>query len=77
MCLVTPSCLTLYNCIGCSPPGSSVHGTFQGRILEWLPFSSPEKLPDPGIALTSPVSPALQAYSLPSETSGKPKLIGI
>ena len=29
------SCLTLCNCVDCSPPGSSVHGKFQVRILEW------------------------------------------
>ena len=33
-----------------------------------LPFPSPGDLPDPGIELRSP---ALQADSLPSETSGK------
>ena len=40
MCLVTQSCLTLCNLIGCSPPGSSVHGILQARILEWvaIPF---------------------------------------
>ena len=27
-----------------SPPGSSVHGSLQGRILEWLPFSSPTRI---------------------------------
>ena len=26
----------------CSLPGSSVHRIFQARVLEWLPFSSPE-----------------------------------
>jgi len=35
-----------------------------------LPFPSPGDLPDPWI---KPGSPALQADSLPSETSGKPK----
>ena len=35
----------------------------------WLPFPSPEDLPDPGI---EPVSPALQADSLPLEPLGKP-----
>jgi len=25
----------------CSPPGSSVHGIFQARILEWVPLPSP------------------------------------
>ena len=24
----------------CSPPGSSVHGILQARILEWVPISS-------------------------------------
>ena len=33
------SWLTLYNPMDCSPPGSSVHGIFQARILEWVAFS--------------------------------------
>ena len=37
----------------CSPPGSSVHGISQARILEWLPFPTPEDLPGPGIELAS------------------------
>ena len=39
--LVTPSCLTLCDPMDCSPPGSSVHGILQARILEWvaIPFS--------------------------------------
>ena len=34
-------CLTLYDPMDCSPPGSSVHGILQARILEWvaMPFS--------------------------------------
>ena len=32
---VTQSCLTLRDPMDCSPPGSSVHGIFQARILEW------------------------------------------
>ena len=31
------------------PPGFSVHGTLQTRILEWVAVSSPWDLPDPGI----------------------------
>ena len=27
---------TLSDPVGCSPPGSSVHGTFQARVLEWV-----------------------------------------
>ena len=39
--LVAQSCLTLCNPMDCSPPGSSVHGILQARILEWAanPFS--------------------------------------
>ena len=29
------SCLTLCDPIDGSPPGSSVHGVFQARVLEW------------------------------------------
>ena len=32
---VTQSCLTLSHPMDCSPPGSSVHGIFQARVLEW------------------------------------------
>ena len=30
------SCLTLSDPMDCSLPGSSVHGIFQARILEWV-----------------------------------------
>ena len=33
------SCLTFCNPMDCSPPGSSVHGILQGRILEWVAMS--------------------------------------
>ena len=33
---VAQLCQTLCDPIDCSPPGSSVHGVFQTRILEWL-----------------------------------------
>ena len=32
---VAQSCPTLRNPIDCSLPGSSVHGIFQARVLEW------------------------------------------
>ena len=38
-CLVTKSCLTLCHPMNCSPPGFSVHGTSQARILEWVAIS--------------------------------------
>ena len=49
----------------CSPPGCSVHGIFQARILE--PFPSPADLPNPGIELGL----LLQKDSLLSKPTGK------
>ena len=37
--LVTQWCWILCNPIDCSPPGSSVHGILQARILEWVAIS--------------------------------------
>ena len=36
---VTQLCLTLCDPMDCSPPGSSVHGILQARILEWVAIS--------------------------------------
>ena len=45
--LVTQSYLTFCNPMDCSPPGSSVHGILQARILEWIavPFSKGSSWP--------------------------------
>ena len=51
-----------------SPPGSSVHGISQARLLE-LPFPSPGDRPDPGI---KPMSPALAGRFFTTEAPGKP-----
>ena len=32
---VTQSCPTLSDPMDCGPPGSSIHGIFQARVLEW------------------------------------------
>ena len=61
------SCPTLCDPVDCSPPGCSVHGILQARILEWV--ATPGDLPNPGI---EPRSPALQADSLPSKPQGSP-----
>ena len=56
---------------GYSPPGSSVHGILQARILEWVAISSSRgDRPNLGIELGSP---ALPADFLPSEPPGKPQ----
>ena len=40
------SCLTLCDPMDCSPPGSSVHGIFEARIWDRLPFPPPGDLPN-------------------------------
>ena len=55
---------TLGYLMDCSPPGSSVHGILQARILEWVAISSSRGI--------KPRSPALQADSLPAEPLRKP-----
>jgi len=56
---------------GYSPPGPSVHGILQARILEWVAISSSRgDLPIPGIELGSP---ALWADFLLPEPPEKPQ----
>ena len=67
-------CPTLYDPMNCSPPGSSVHGILQARILEWvaMPFSRGSSCPR--------IEPRLlhllhwQAGSLPLAPPGKPSI---
>ena len=40
MCSVAQLCLTFCSPMDCRPPGSSVHGIFQERILEWVAISN-------------------------------------
>ena len=46
------SCLTLCNPMDCNPPGSSVHGILQARILKWIAMPTSR-----GIFLTQGVEP--------------------
>ena len=65
---VAQLCLTLCDSMDCSPPGSSVHGISQAKILKlpgyWVAISFSGDLPNPGI---EPRCPALQTDSLPSK----------
>ena len=67
-----PTCLTVCDPTDYSPPGSSVHGILQARILEWVAYPPPRDFPDPGIEPTSLTSPALAGNSLPLVPPGKP-----
>ena len=42
---VAQSCLTPSDPMDCSPPGSSVHGIFQARVLEWGAIAFPDSCP--------------------------------
>ena len=59
LCLVTQSCPTLWDPMDCSPPGSSIHGVFQTRILEQVAISFSGGWLWPRIELVSLASPAL------------------
>ena len=48
------SCLTLWDPMDCSPPGSSVRGILQAGILEWVATAPPGDLPAPWIKAMSP-----------------------
>ena len=67
--LVPKLCPTLCDPMDSSLLGSSVHGIFQARMLEWVLFPSSGNLLHPGI---KPWSPELQEDSLPSELPVKP-----
>ena len=75
LCLVTQLCSALCNSMDCSPPGPSVHGIFQARILEQVTISFSR-----GIFLTLGSNPSLQCLlhwqegSLPLVSPGKPNL---
>ena len=49
LCSAAQSCLILCNSMNCCPPGSSLQGIFQARILKWVAISFTRGLPNPGI----------------------------
>ena len=67
--LVAKSCLTLATLLTVVPQVPLSMGFPRQGYWSGLPFPSPRDLPDPGIKLRSP---ALQADSSPTESSGRP-----
>ena len=65
--LVAQSCLTLWDPMDCSPPGSSVHGVLQARTLEWVdtPLSVGSSPPRDGTQICY-----ILGWSFPSEPQG-------
>ena len=70
-CSAAQSCLTLWDPMDCSLPGSSIHGIFQARVQEWVAISFFRGSSRPRDRTRSP---ALQADALPSEPPAKPNL---
>ena len=58
----------------CSPPGSSVHGMFQARVMEWVAISCSRPTQGLNLYLLCPLH--WQADSLPLSHLGSPQLIG-
>ena len=56
MCVCAQSCLTLCDPVNHGLAGSSVHGIFQARILEWVAISYSRDLPEQGIKPMIPLS---------------------
>ena len=46
-------CQTLFDPMDCSPPGSSVHGILQARILEWVAMPSSRRSSWPSVFYVS------------------------
>ena len=67
LCMYARSCPTFCDPMGCSQPGSSVHGISQARIWSGLLFPSPKDLPILGTKL---MSLTWQADSLPLSHQG-------
>ena len=61
----------------CSPPGSSVHGILQARILEWVAISYSSGYSRPRDRTPVPAAPALQADSLLLSHRGSPNIKGL
>ena len=71
---VAQLCPTLCDSMDCSPPGSSVRGILQARILEWVAIPFQGIFPNQG---SNPGLPQLRADSLLSEPPRKPKNTGV
>jgi len=66
-------CLTLCDPMDGSPPGSSLHGILQARILAGVAIPSSRGSSQPRIKPVSPILLHWQAGSLPLAQPGKPK----
>ena len=62
-CMHAQLCLTFFDPMDWNPPGSSVYGIFQARILEWVAIFSSSWSSNPRIEPTSPTFSSVQSLS--------------
>ena len=76
ICVCMSSCSFLFetHCdpMNCSPPGSSVHGILQARIVERVAIPFSREYSQPRIKPMSPASPAMAGRFFTAAPPGKP-----
>ena len=75
VCLVVQSCLTICYPMDYSLPGSSVHGIFQARILEWVDISFSRGSFWPRVQTWVSCSSCIAGRFFTAEPSGKPRYL--
>ena len=69
--LVAKSCLSLWDPMDCSPPGFSVHGILQTRILEWVAMPSSRRSSQPRDRTCVSCGSCISGRSFTTEPLGK------
>ena len=64
---VAQSCPTLSDPMDCSPPGSSIHGIFQARVLEWGAIALRNIPHSPGLPITNILHQSLLPFVITDE----------
>ena len=73
---VAQSCPTSNDPMDCSPPGSSIHGIFQARVLEWGAIAFSGWLPHLPVYFSPKSKPQTQVKARQVETGGDSGLQG-
>ena len=74
VCSVTSSCLTLCDPKDYSPPGSSIHGILQARILEWVAMPVLRGSSNPRFWTCASCMPFIAGRFFTAELLGKPEI---
>ena len=68
---VAQLCPTLCDPMDCSPPGSSIHGIFQARVLEWVAIAFCIRKSYCSLNSIQQIGSLMQALGFPGGASGK------